>query len=282
MSGITGSRGTGDVGPPGWVPMDPNRIREGFARRFQVVPALTPYLRDQVFRLRHAVYCEDLRYEPIRPDGREKDEYDRSAVHLLLRHLPDNEFVGCARLVRPEHGNPGFLLPFERVCADTLDRTVIDPAQMPRERIAEVSRLAVIAKFRRRHGEAFAPVSLSDEDFGDSGRVRYPFILVGLYLGVVAIAALHGIDKLFLLSEPRLASHFARLGIRIVQIGPGVEHRGVRVPSVMDVASIVGNLNPHTFGLYGEIMEEVAPLFSGQSSRVVVPRQTSFGPDGRE
>lgn len=44
-------------------------------------------------------------------------------------------------------------------------------------------------------------------------------IPVGLYLGTIEMAALHGIDTLFVLTEPRLAGHFSKLGVKTRQIG---------------------------------------------------------------
>jgi N-acyl amino acid synthase of PEP-CTERM/exosortase system len=231
--------------------------REGFRKRFELIPALDAELKDRVYQLRHQVYCEDLKFEPIRPDGRESDEYDAFSTHLLLRYLPTGEFIGCARLVTPPPDDALYPLPFERTCAATLDRTVIDPAKLDRRRIAEASRLAVASAYRRRRGEAFQPVPLSPEDFGVGARPRFPYILVGLYLGVVAIAHLKSIEKMFLLSEPRLADHFSRLGVEVLRIGGPVEHRGIRVPSVMDVERIVARLNAYSRPIYDEILHEL-------------------------
>ena len=76
-------------------------------------------------------------------------------------------------------------------------------------------------------------------------------------LGTLELAALHGIETLFVLTEPRLAGHFARLGVEIKQIGDPVEHRGTRVPSMMSVSSIIDGLNFIVRPLYSVIAEEV-------------------------
>jgi N-acyl amino acid synthase of PEP-CTERM/exosortase system len=51
-------------------------LGETFRTRFEVAQALTDKLKDQAYRLRHRVYCEDLGFEPQRPDGRETDQFD--------------------------------------------------------------------------------------------------------------------------------------------------------------------------------------------------------------
>jgi N-acyl amino acid synthase of PEP-CTERM/exosortase system len=236
-------------------------LGEGFKKHFEVVPAVTPALKDEVYRIRHSVYCEELKYEPIRPDGRESDEYDAHSLHCLLRNVRNGEFVGCVRLITAHHEDPSSPLPFEKSCRATIDRTIIDPQSVPRATIGEVSRLAVLSKYRKRKGEAGNPVGLSDA-FGDTGRPRFPYIPVGLYLGIIEVALRHGINTIFVLTEPRLAAHFARLGVHVKQIGGPVEHRGLRIPSVMDCQAIVDGLSFVTRPLYRVIAEDIARQLS--------------------
>lgn len=232
-------------------------LGEGFKKYFEVVPANTDELRDHVFRIRHNVYCEELKFEPERPDRRETDAYDAHSLHCLIRHLRTGEFVGCTRLVLARPGDPMFPLPFERTCEATIDRKLMDPRSLPRHTIAEVSRLAVVGRFRRRKGEENTAAPVSDDSFGTKDQPRFPYIPVGLYLGTIEMAALHGIDTIFVLTEPRLANHFSKLGVKIRQIGGPVEHRGTRLPSVMSVSAILGGLNFVVRPLYKVIAAEV-------------------------
>jgi hypothetical protein len=55
-----------------------------FRRAFTAVRASSESLRREAFAIRHAVYCDELRYEAPRPDGLEHDEFDLRAEHLLL------------------------------------------------------------------------------------------------------------------------------------------------------------------------------------------------------
>jgi N-acyl amino acid synthase of PEP-CTERM/exosortase system len=238
-------------------PFDLLDLGESFKRYFEIVPALTDELRRHAFRIRHQVYCEELNYEPLRRDGLETDEYDRQSLHCLIRSVKTSTYVGCTRLVRARPDDPSQPLPFEKVCARTLDRSVMDPQSLPRRRIAEVSRLAVISQYRARRGEKNMLAPITDDSFGTQMRPRFPYITMGLYLGTIELAALHGIDTIFVLTEPRLAKHFARLGVQITQIGGEVEHRGIRVPSVLRVSSIIDGLNFVVRPLYKVIAEEV-------------------------
>ena len=228
-----------------------------FRNYFEVVPALTDELRDHAFRIRHQVYCEELRFEPERPNRRESDEYDAHSLHCLVRSVRTGDYVGCTRLVLTRPGDPGYLLPFEKTCARTIDRTIVDPLALPRERIAEVSRLAIISGYRRRRGEQDNPAPISDEGFGSQAQPRFPYLAIGLYLGTIELAALHGIDTLFVLTERKLVRHFATLGVKIRPIGDPVQHRGTRVPSTMGVQSIIAGFNIVVRPLYNVIAEEV-------------------------
>jgi N-acyl amino acid synthase of PEP-CTERM/exosortase system len=233
-------------------------LRQGFRSRFEVVPAVSDALVEQVYRVRHQVYCEELGFEAVRPGAQEHDDYDAHALHLLLRKADEGAPVGCARLVRPNPIDPSAPLPFERFCAASLDRSIIDPSRLPRSTVAEISRLAVMSEFRRRKGEARQPAPLSEGDFGTDENPRFPYILVSLYLGIVAIGSIHGIESLFMLTEPRLAAHFSKLGVTVRKIGSPIEHRGLRIPSMMSVSEIVSGLNAYCRPLYLELMEEVA------------------------
>jgi N-acyl amino acid synthase of PEP-CTERM/exosortase system len=238
-----------------------NAIREGFRARFEVVPAFTEALKEQVYRLRHGVYCEDLGWEAIRPSGQESDEYDAHSVHILLRHIATGENVGCVRMVLARPEDPAFRLPFERVCDGKLDATGTVFDSLPRDKVAEISRLAVISKFRRRQGEARRPVPGTTQIFGTESAPRFPYILVGLYVGIVVMAKFHGIGTLFVLTEPRLAEHFKKIGVtEIKQIGSPVEHRGMRIPSLMPVDGIIDGfcMNPLIRPIYDSIYDQIS------------------------
>tara|TARA_R110001583_G_scaffold15761_1_gene64671 strand:- start:284 stop:1057 length:774 start_codon:yes stop_codon:yes gene_type:complete len=241
-------------------------LGHGFRKYFEIAPATNEALRNDVFRIRHEVYCEELKFEPERPDRLETDEYDPHSLHCLIRtsNTP-NHLVGCTRLVLAKPDDPLAPLPFERTCANTLDRSIIDPLKLPRDRIAEVSRLAVRGTYRRRKGDDKAAVAISDDDFGTGDRPRFPYIPIGLYLGAVALAARSGIDTLFVLTEPRLASHFGKLGVDIRQIGGPVEHRGTRVPSMMDVPSIIKNMRFLVKPMWRVVQEEIESGFEDAS-----------------
>lgn len=229
----------------------------GFNKYFTAVPALTEELKEAAYRIRHEVYCRELGFEPLRENGIETDACDAHSEHCLLRSISTGEYVGCIRLVFANPEEPLSPFPFEKICAATLDQSIVDSLRNRRHRIAEISRLAVISRFRRRKGETRAPIGLSDSDFGSPEHPRFPYIPVGLYLGMLTLARRHSIETLFVLTEPRLAKHLSRLGVKIQQIGGPVEHRGTRIPSMMQVDSIIEGLNFLVRPLYNVILNEI-------------------------
>ena len=240
--------------------MDPSTSNGGgnlgnrFEELFEFTLALDALSVETVYRIRHDVYCRELGWEPVREDGLEKDAYDSHSVHCLLRRRGTGEWVGCSRLVLARPEEPSFPLPFERSCRDVIHRDQFDPAQLRRSDVGEVSRLAVMSAFRQRQGEAREPVAVGEHDFeARGGQPRFPFIPMSLYLGAAAVARRLGVENVFVLTEPRLATHFARLGFDIRQIGDEIEHRGVRVPSVLSSSKVVNNLRPLIKPLYAVI-----------------------------
>jgi N-acyl amino acid synthase of PEP-CTERM/exosortase system len=193
----------------------------------------------------------------VRPDRCECDAFDVRAEHVLVRSLKHDRFVACARVVRVDPADPESRLPLEGSCATAIDRSIVDPERLDRTRIGEISRLAIIPEFRRRHGEQHTAVAISDADFGSVDLPRFPYIQVALYYGTIALAKRLGVETIFILTEPRLAGHFAKLGARPRPIGAPIEHRGQRVPSVMTVMETEKNLPRSIRPLYELICSAV-------------------------
>jgi len=240
-----------------------------FKQYFEVVPAVTEELRQEAYRIRHSVYCEDLQFESQQANGLEIDEYDDYSLHLLIRSVSSGLFIGCTRIIRPlpEDDNKG--LPFEKTCAQILERSVIDPSKLPRDKIAEISRLAVISAYRRRKGEKNSAISISEQDFGNEPTTRFPYIPLGLYCGTVELARIYNIEVLFMLIEGRLANHFNKLGGNLEFIGAPVEHHGQRFPSMILVSHVFNNLKPIIRPLYQAIAEDIKTGLEGKNQQSI-------------
>jgi N-acyl amino acid synthase of PEP-CTERM/exosortase system len=237
-------------------------LGDGYKQYFEIAPALDAERINDVFFIRHDVYARELGFEPVRADQRETDKYDYRSQHCLVRSADGTRLAGCARLVLADPSAPDAPLPFEVTCQNTLDRSIIDPAALPREKIAEVSRLAVMSEFRRRKGEQQTEAPISEQDFGDQKQPRFPYLPVSLYIGAVLMAQRQGIETLFTLTEPRLAEHFGKLGVNIIPIGGPVEHRGQRVPSMLRVDEVYQGLRLLVRPLWHTINEQINAAYA--------------------
>lgn len=98
---------------------------------------------NHLFRLRFQVYCKECNFikEEDYPEGIEKDKYDPHSLHFVAQNQQGP--IGTARLVM--HSPLGF--PIEEHCADIL---VPKKLALPRQNLAEISRLVISKDYRRR------------------------------------------------------------------------------------------------------------------------------------
>lgn len=237
------------------------RLHRNFQSYFRIIPALTDELKRESFHVRHQVYCQELGWEPPNEAQQETDEFDPQAHHCLLQSVKDDSYVGCIRLVCPHPDHPNQPLPFQHACAQTLDPGKPDLNLQLRGAMAEVSRLAVVGRYRRRRHEQAQAAPISDSDYGNAERPRFPYIPVGLYMGMLELARRHDIEVLYLLTEPALAHHFNMLGGKLTPIGGPIEHRGTRVPFEMRVDEVIGGMNLLLRPLFRVICDDIEKGF---------------------
>lgn len=241
--------------------LEVGNLKDNFAKYFMVEAAVDEAMKREVYRVRHEVYCQELGYEATNTEHVETDRYDSHSLQIALRAQSTGRIVGCVRLVRTRNDAPDDYLPFEHLCESAIDRTIIDPRRVDRRQMVEISRLAVLSDYRKRKGDSGGPIAISEEDLGTKDQPRFPYIPVGLYLGLLASAELHGIEHLFTLTEARLARHLSALGFRIHLIGQAIEHRGKRVPSVIYRRELMEHLPSFMRPLYDKLLEEMGGAY---------------------
>ncbi len=243
---------------------EPRRLSlgDGFNRYFQISPAFDDSRLDDVYFIRKEAQSRAILADSEKADRREIDEFDQHSVHCLVRSIREPvRPAGCARLVLTDPSNPKSPLPFEVLCNSTIDRNIIDPVNLPRHQVAEISRLSILSDFRRRDGESGRMSLIDDSDFGDEDHPRFPYIPVGLYIGAVLMAERLGMKYLFTLTEPRLTAHFNRLGVELHPIGPPADKRKLWQPAVILVAEVQPGLRLAMRPLWRAIEIHVAAAF---------------------
>lgn len=232
-----------------------------FYKHFKVVVANTPKLREEVYKIRYKVYCQELGYEREEdcPNGMEQDIYDQRSVHCLLLHRQSGLYAGCVRLVLPELHKVDVNLPFERVYGKVSQSNIIEFKNLPHYSFGEVSRLAVTAEFRKRRGESQTAhgVATVESEAAENEQRHFPLIAVGLYLAATSVAIELGLESALSLMEPRLARHLRRFGIRFHQIGEFVEFHGQRGLFQISRSGVLDGMNADSYELFQLLSSEV-------------------------
>lgn len=204
-------------------------LASNFEQYFEIVYADTDLLKSEAFRIRHKVYCEEMAWEPLQSNGEETDVFDDYSHHCLIRHKRSKQFVGTVRLVAPPAVRPRLPLPVEDSYVHTLSKPQLAPDSFAAGVSGEISRVCVLADFRRRKGERATPYVVNDFRMEDDEELRnYPKIGMGLYLAAVAMARLLMHSHLYIMADVRLQQSLYSLGLPFEQIGEEVNYHGSR------------------------------------------------------
>jgi N-acyl-L-homoserine lactone synthetase len=237
----------------------------------------------EIYRLRYKVYCEEWGFErpEDHPDGLEKDVYDKSAVHFAAKDSTQ-KIVGTIRLIL--NSSEGF--PIEKYCQ--LD---INKDELPRESLAEISRLAISKEYRRRAEDRY--IYGPDEERRIIGTFEHPHKLYHAYRRIedkYKYGSFHPINKpfhdrrkkyepvtslykaIYHESKKRGLTHWyavmtkglflllKRFGFNFQPIGEPVDYHGIRTPYLGEIKKIeqeVLNTNPE---LYEEFTKDLQIL----------------------
>lgn len=230
-----------------------------FQHYFDVFLADTVELRERVHHIRYDVYCREFRYEREEdcPGGLERDEYDEHSLHTLIMHKTTQFGAGCMRLIVPAATKSDFLLPMERFCGHSLTDPVWHPARLPRSHVAEVSRLAVHTRFRRRLGESESPTGISASSFSPNERRTFSLLSLALFYSGAALMVLAGRSDAFVMVEPRLARRLQIAGLPFVQVGEIMEYHGPRAAYYVPVQGVLDNIQGELRYLYDFVYESL-------------------------
>jgi N-acyl amino acid synthase of PEP-CTERM/exosortase system len=237
------------------VEQNVHRFALEYNKHFQIVPAVEDALRRHCYRIRHDVYCRELGYEPTNQAGMEVDEHDGHSLHCLIRATHANQFVGCARLVVTDPGNPTIKLPFLKACAGNLVPGMDEFISQNPGKVAEISRVAVISPYRRGKLDAKGPSRPANAE--DPNKHRLPHMTLGLYLAMTALARQRGIQHLFFLVDRNMATSLEHQGWAMRQVGDPIEHKGHRSPYIANLEHNILNMSPFIRHFYEAIQREV-------------------------
>ncbi len=235
-----------------------HNISDHFTQFLQPYVASDQHLKEEAFKIRHNVYCEELAFEDVRENGQETDEFDPQSLFSLIKHKPSETFTSCVRLVTSS--GPGELLPIEKYCMGSITNEELSPERFNRAEIAEISRLAVKSDFRRRKADSFKGSGtgvISEISYSETELRCFPFIAIGLYMAAATMSMNSGIRHVYVMMEPRLARSMKFIGITFQQLGAPVDYHGLRAPYYINPEIFMRNLSPGFKSLYRTIEKDI-------------------------
>ena len=199
-----------------------NNIFDHFNEYFEIIPAVSDELKNEVYKLRYQVYCIETGYLNAQdyPDGLEIDEFDQRSAHYLIRHRKSGDYAATTRLILPDANNPEKLFPLEQLCKIDND-AVMQP--IDRKRLGEVSRFCVSKSFKKRKNEAnsITPLCSNPLDyFTENERRVFPYFSLALMACCIKASYENDIHYLYVITEPPWIRYLSALGINLIIIGP--------------------------------------------------------------
>lgn len=219
-------------------------ISHYFSRYLKPQIASSEDLKQQAYKLRHQVYCEELQYEDVNATLLECDEFDTRAIHCVIQHLSSNVLAGTLRLIPSRNGDE--LLPLEKFCPQAINHSQLSPQIFLRHQVCEISRLAVPALFRKRQSDQFAGSAtgaINELTFSTHELRYFPYIAISLYLSAIALCRKTRCFHVFVMMEPRLARSLDFVGIHFTQLGPVVDYHGKRAAYYVDARKLRKDLS---------------------------------------
>jgi len=219
----------------------PSKIIDAFNEYFEIIPAVSDQLKNEVYKLRYQVYCLETGFEKVElyPDGVESDEYDNSSVHYLIQHRKSEVYAATTRLILPDVTNKEKLFPIE--IYTQIDNHVV-LKNIARDNLAEASRFCVSKTFKRRKNEpgSLTGIGSDMEPYftGDERRV-FPHLTIALFACLIKMSDENGIYYWYAVMEPALIRYFSSLGIYFVGIGPLIDYHGKRQPCIINVRDLL-------------------------------------------
>jgi N-acyl amino acid synthase of PEP-CTERM/exosortase system len=233
-------------------PVEDKKILDYYNQWFEIIPADTPALRAQAYRLRYQVYCCEHKYETPdeHPHQLEEDAFDCRSIHSLVRDRASGIAAGTVRLILPDLKAPQSSLPIQNVCRHPL-LSYLDTSYA-----AEVSRFAISKEARKtlngsvlnaigNHGTS--PVAAKD--------LTVCFISLGLMRATVQMSFAHSITEWFAVMEPALLRLLRSFGIYFKPLGPLVQYHGLRQPCHANLSDILESVREEHFDLWDFVTE---------------------------
>lgn len=172
---------------------------------------------------RYEIFCEELARveapQEFSATGKpiETDQYDSYSRHFVAIHKATETIAGFVRVILPGHQGLNVTGRY------AIDRP-LPYADATDDRIGEISRMAIAARFRRRHSDQGKPVHGNPEEemIGrpDGMRRHQPELVLGMYREIYRMCMQAGIGYCLAAMDSRFSRLLVGLGFPFVAVGP--------------------------------------------------------------
>jgi len=203
-----------------------------FDENFRVCFADTPFGVALHQRIRYQVFCIDRGFEDPNAfsTAQETDAWDDQSAHFIVQNKETQQWVAATRIVLPRPEKP---LPVDSL--GVFDRGRLDA---PHCRIAEISRFCIIrnrAPAQANIGMHPEPNSLEDWGIGPVGKAQQFEVTLGMIRTFIVFLLKRDIVYSVMLVTEAFARLLRKLGFVLTQVGPAIEHRGMRTAYLIDM-----------------------------------------------
>lgn len=181
----------------------------------------------ECLKLRHTTFVEETKI--FESEG--EDEFDERSVHILLKHLPSDRFIGCARIIL---GKPCPTIDALNIYKE--DREYYNSLKY--YEMGEISRLCI-------------PRS-AIEDLSLNILPSLP-----LFIGIIQASHKYNITHWITCMETRLNRLLIRFGLDLKRVGDTQDYYGKRAPYLSKIENVLNRVKSVNMDLYYYIREKL-------------------------
>ena len=239
---------------------------------------------EKIYKLRYKVYCQEWGYDNHINHSDEiiTDAYDEHAIHIAVRDEA-KKIVGAVMLIL----NSSEEYPIEKYCELTINRE-----ELPRENLAEISRLVIHREYRRRAEDKY--IYGNDEERRSIGSFHFPQrytglsmhsrrsddkymnkknikrtnisyserrarheVLLNLYKAIYHESKKRNITHWYSFMTKGILILLTRFGFVFEEIGDPVDYHGIRTPYLGEIEKIEQELLNTTPELHSEFTRDL-------------------------
>ncbi len=234
--------------------------------------------QEKIFKLRYKVYCQEWGFDNHVDHSSRiiTDKYDEHAIHFVAKD-DAQKIVGAIMIIL--NSSEGY--PTENYCELNLDKD-----GLPRDSLAEISRLVIHRDCRKRAGDRY--IYGHDEERRSIGSFNFPQtygnyhttykrnedryakqnskrggdsysdrrkrheVLISLYKAVYQESKRRNISHWYSFMTKGILNFLVRLGIEFREIGDSIDYYGIRTPYLAEIMKIDEEMQGKAPELYDE------------------------------